>query len=667
MYKDRYLDKDVQGDVMQETYLNTTAAWVNMLLVGAAGPIKTPTGACATGIESVDSACESLLSGKTKLCFTGGTDDFQEEESYAFRTMNATVNPQDDSDKGRLPSEMSRPTSDTRAGFVEGQGSGMQILTTADLALRLGLPIYGVIAASTMAADKIGRSVPAPGQGILSFARQTPEASGSLLLDMGYRRSEMKHAIKRIQDWRTASLQRAYRDAKEYAQVVLASDAPAKVKDDKFQSSKSLSATTAAIDNSANSQIKDLKRLWGNDFRRQNPDISPLQAALATWGLTIDDVDFASLHATSTKANDKNEPDILNKQMSHLGRILGNPLLAVCQKSLTGHPKAPAAAFMLNGCLQSLDTGLIPGNRNAENVDPLLSAFPHLTFPTRSIQTNSLKAFSLTSFGFGQKGGQLIGIHPRYLYGAIDRACYESYTGRVTNRTRLCNRAYLSAMLENRIVACKTAPQYSPADQDAVLLDPRSRISAETPQGGTWQYVTEDFQSGPHGGKTPSGTESFTAWEQNNIAPPYIPALTPLTGKSSGSDTSSMGTKQWLEDTAGRMAKYRDLSVGIDFENFLSPEHSELQGLFAHRNFTAAERALAERSVDPNRALTGKWSAKEAVFKSFGVKSKGAGAAMKDIEVLSGDEGEPIVKVKGPFFHFFEGVRSDPLFGNRHD
>lgn len=118
MYKDRYLDKDVQGDVMQETYLNTPAAWINMLLLGAAGPIKTPTGACATGIESIDNACESLVSGKTKLCFVGGTDDFQEEESYAFRTMNATVDANKEFAQGRLPAEMSRPTSDTRAGFV---------------------------------------------------------------------------------------------------------------------------------------------------------------------------------------------------------------------------------------------------------------------------------------------------------------------------------------------------------------------------------------------------------------------------------------------------------------------------------------------------------------------------------------------------------------------
>ena len=645
MYKDRYLDKDVQGDVMQETYLNTTAAWINMLLLGAAGPIKTPTGACATGIESIDSACESLLSGKTKICFTGGTDDYQEEESYAFRTMNATVNPQEEVDKGRLPNEMSRPISDSRAGFMEAQGSGMQILTTADLALRLGLPIYAVIAGSTMAADKISRSVPAPGQGILSFARQTPEASASLLLNMEYRRGQLKAAIERTQDWRTANLHKAYRDAKEHAQALLVSDTPAKSEDDESRSSKPLEGIVSTINSSADAQIKDLKRLWGNDFRRQNPDISPLQGALATWGLTIDDVDFVSLHATSTKANDRNEPDILNKQMSHLGRTLGNPLLAICQKSLTGHPKAPAAAFMLNGCLQALDTGLIPGNRNADNVDPLLSAFPHLTFPTRSIQTKSLNAFSMTTFGFGQKGGQLIGIHPRYLYGTMDSACYESYAARVTSRTRLCNRDYLYAMLENRIIACKTAPPYSPADQDTVLLNPHSRISAESLQGEPWQYVTDETKAVLDGDKTAFKLERITLLENDNKAIPPSPKFTSLASKFSDSDTSLIETRKWLHDTATRVGSEGDVSIGIDVETFLSPEQSCLQGIFAQRNFTAEERAIAERSADPKRALTGKWSAKEAVFKSLGVQSKGAGAAMKDIEVLSGNAGEPIAKV----------------------
>ncbi|KAL9045183.1 MAG: hypothetical protein Q9214_001740 [Letrouitia sp. 1 TL-2023] len=628
MYKDRYLDKDVQGDVMQETYLNTTAAWINMLLLGAAGPIKTPTGACATGVESVDSACESLLAGKTKICFVGGTDDFQEEESYAFRTMNATVNAKEEFAKGRLPSEMSRPTSDTRAGFVEGQGSGIHIMTTADLALRLGLPVYGVIAASTMAADKISRSVPAPGQGVLSFARETPEAAQSPLLNLEYRRSEMKAAIDRTNIWRTASLHEAYRKHRS------------SVKDD----STLLSATVSAINGCTRSQIRDIKKSWGNNIRSQDHNLSPLRAALATWGLTIDDINFASLHATSTKANDKNEPDIINKQMCHLNRTIGNPLLAICQKSVTGHPKAPAAAFMLNGCLQALNTGLVPGNRNADNVDHHLSAYPHLTFPTSSIQTNSLKAFSLTTFGFGQKGGQLIGIHPRYLYGAISRTSYESYAAQVIQRTRLSNRAYLNSLLEGSIVACKAAPQYASVDQDVVLLDPRSRISAETAEGQPWRYVTDQFKM-----------DSDTASESDFLASPasecddtsssHSRTCTSLSSNSSSASDETVNIKNWLEDEAACLEVDQNVSVGIDVENIVSLADAELDGTFAQRNYTTEERAYAVRSSDPKRTLTGRWSAKEAVFKSLGVESKGAGAAMQDIEILAGKEGRPIVKV----------------------
>ena len=41
----------------------------------------------------------------------------------------------------------------------------------------------------------------------------------------------------------------------------------------------------------------------------------------------------------------------------------------------------------------------------------------------------------------------------------------------------------------------------------------------------------------------------------------------------------------------------------------------------------------------------GKWSAKEAVFKSLGVKGQGAGAALKDIEIGNDETGAPVVNV----------------------
>ena len=41
----RLLDAPVQGDALQETFVNTVPAWINMLLLGAAGPVRTPVGA----------------------------------------------------------------------------------------------------------------------------------------------------------------------------------------------------------------------------------------------------------------------------------------------------------------------------------------------------------------------------------------------------------------------------------------------------------------------------------------------------------------------------------------------------------------------------------------------------------------------------------------------
>lgn len=57
---------------------------------------------------------------------------------------------------------------------------------------------------------------------------------------------------------------------------------------------------------------------------------------------------------------------------------------------------------MLNGITQVIQTGLIPGNRNADNISPELRKFEYLLYPSKSIQTYGIKAGLLTSFGFGQ-------------------------------------------------------------------------------------------------------------------------------------------------------------------------------------------------------------------------------------------------------------------------
>ncbi|EGD95623.1 hypothetical protein TESG_03094 [Trichophyton tonsurans CBS 112818] len=42
MFSGRFMDKDIQRNILQETFINTIGAWVNMLLLSASGPIRTP-------------------------------------------------------------------------------------------------------------------------------------------------------------------------------------------------------------------------------------------------------------------------------------------------------------------------------------------------------------------------------------------------------------------------------------------------------------------------------------------------------------------------------------------------------------------------------------------------------------------------------------------------
>jgi fatty acid synthase subunit alpha len=423
MYRDRYKEKPVQGDILQETFLNSTAAWVNMLLLGSAGPIKTPVGACATSVESLDTACESIRAGRVKAAFVGGVDDFGEEASYEFDSMKATANAAKEKEGGMLPSEMSRPLSTSRAGFVEAAGCGVQLVMSAELALRMGLPIRAIVAYTQMSADGIGRSLPAPGIGPLTAARESKAAAESSLFDLKYRSAKVRSAAAQIKSG------------------IMGSDV-------------SNSVVEAAA---SRRMLEDAKWMWNGDVRSLDPSVSPMRAALSAWGLTIDDIRVASFHGTSTKAGDANEAQLVNDQMRHLKRTVGNPLLIVCQKYLTGHPKGAAAAWQINGCMQIMESGIVPGNRNADDVDSRLQELEHIMVPSASMNCRGLiKACMLTSFGFGQKGGIVIVVSPRLLFASLKAEQYESYRQRVGRRGPRTDRAYQVAMMNHSVFKAKT-------------------------------------------------------------------------------------------------------------------------------------------------------------------------------------------------------------------
>ena len=593
MYKDRYVDKPLQKDILQESFINTMSAWVNMLLISSTGPIKTPVGACATAVESIDIGYETIVEGKARVCFVGGFDDFQEEGSYEFANMKATSNAEDEIAHGRTPKEMSRPTTTTRNGFMESQGCGMQVIMTAQLALDMGVPIYGILGFTATATDKIGRSVPAPGQGVLTTARENASRFPSPLLDIKYRRRQLDLRKQQIKQWQESELL--------YLQEEVAA---MKAQGGEFNESEYMTERAKHITKEAIRQEKDAMNSLGNAFWKRDPEIAPLRGALATWGLTIDDLDVASFHGTSTVANDKNESEVICKQMEHLGRKKGNALMGIFQKYLTGHPKGAAGAWMFNGCLQVLNSGLVPGNRNADNIDKLMEKFDHIVYPSKTIQTDGIKAFSVTSFGFGQKGAQAIGIHPKYLFATLDQAQFQTYSQKVLARQKRAYRYFHNGLINNTLFIAKQHSPYAPGDESKVFLNPQARVTVDK--------KTSELQ--------------------------YAPGLpTPKVA-----DKKTEATRQMVESLAKATAT-EGSKIGVDVESFESINIDN--DTFVDRNFTAEEQQYCRRAPNPLASFTGKWSAKEAVFKSLGVQGKGAGASLKDIEISNDSKGAPVVTV----------------------
>lgn len=203
--------------------------------------------------------------------------------------------------------------------------------------------------------DKAGRSVPAPGRGALSIAREVPSDVPLPILDLEYRSRQLAFRRKQVSQW-LSNEQELLRDEVEYR----------KSRDDAIDE-KYIASRVADIEAEAGRQEKEALATYGM-LEGSDPRIAPLRRALAVWGLTADDIGVLSIHGTSTGANEANETHIWNDVFTNLNRTPGNAVPIMAQKSLCGHAKGGSAAWQLAGLLQSVYHGVVPGNRNAEYV-----------------------------------------------------------------------------------------------------------------------------------------------------------------------------------------------------------------------------------------------------------------------------------------------------------
>ncbi|KAG5638483.1 hypothetical protein H0H81_012415 [Sphagnurus paluster] len=597
MFKDRRDERDVQNDILQETFINTTAGWINLLLLSSSGPVKIPVGACATALQSLEIACDSILSGKAKVMIAGGFDDISEEGSYEFANMKATSNAESEFAMGREPTEMSRPATTSRAGFMEAQGTGVHIVMNAKTALELGAPIRGILAFTSTSTDKAGRSVPAPGRGALTVAREVASKHPLPILDIAYRSRQLAFRRSQISQWLSHEhfeLQEELNLRKAQGEIV---------EDDYFAS------RVANIEKEAAQQEKDALAMYGM-LEGSDPRVAPLRRALAIWGLTADDIGVLSIHGTSTSANEENETKIWNDIFTTISRTPGNAVPIMAQKSLLGHAKGGSAAWQMSGLLQTVTTGIVPGNRNSDNIDSHFQDRTFLMFPSKSIHTDGIRAGVMSSFGFGQVGGTALVLNPRYLFGAVDPAYYEEYKERYRVRSRQSYKAMSEMMVKNSLVKIKDHPPYVGDMEGKVLLNSLARATFD-PKTGEYSFQ----------GKLPIEVKVDTS---------NVKAITDIVA------AGGIGEKS-AETFVG---------VGVDQELISAvPSHNPT---FVARNFTDAEAAYCHAQPSPASSFAARWAGKEAVFKSLGVKSKGAAASLRDIEILNDPvTGAPTVTLHG--------------------
>ncbi len=168
LYLDRFLNHEIPTDILQEALPNVVAAHVMQSYIGGYGNMIQPVSACATAAVSLEEGVDKIALGKADFVVSGAIDDIGVESVNGFGNMNATANSEEMYAKGIDARFFSRANDRRRGGFVESQGGGTILLTRGDIALKLGLPVAGVVGFIHSYADGAHTSIPAPGLGALA-------------------------------------------------------------------------------------------------------------------------------------------------------------------------------------------------------------------------------------------------------------------------------------------------------------------------------------------------------------------------------------------------------------------------------------------------------------------------------------------------------------------
>lgn len=320
--------------------------WINFVLFGSIGPIKIPIQNYATCAVSLEMGCDLILQDKAKIVIVGGSNN--NEKSIVNKNI---------------------------------LGASIQILTTAELAIEIGLPIYAICSYTNISSNISGKFSSEINKNFIPVDKNTDI---EFQLDYSYRINNYKNSISTIN----------------------------------------------------NSNLKKyFRRYWGHLFYKDNKYIPEIKGALSVWGLSIDDIDQIYF---CSESDNLNIGDFIETQMQYLDRSEGNPI-AVVELSNTIGASALSFGFLINSSLKSLDKKIILGNKEEIFLHQNKN-YKYVYYPDNNFPKNILKTILIKSFSDAYCTETLL-ISPEYLLAHLDTNKLNKYLEKlkIKNNIHLLN------------------------------------------------------------------------------------------------------------------------------------------------------------------------------------------------------------------------------------
>ena len=173
-------------------------AFVNAYVLGSVGLTGACVGACATYLFNLQQAVLAIREGRCRLAIAGGAEaPLTPYVIEGFRTMGAlgtdedlrALDGADEPDHRRA----CRPFAEN-IGFTLSEACAFAVLMDDDLAMELGLPLYGAVPGIYCNADGFKHSIPGPGIGNYLTVAKAMSLGRSMLGEESLRQRSYVHA-----------------------------------------------------------------------------------------------------------------------------------------------------------------------------------------------------------------------------------------------------------------------------------------------------------------------------------------------------------------------------------------------------------------------------------------------------------------------------------------